>query len=275
MAGDHPRLQPTRVFLLEANPLVVSAITSLVENQDDLALERISEKGTDLIAATEDGIDIAVIAWDLADMKALEVLRRLKAKNSAVKSVVFSNNREPSALRQAVRLGARGYCYQQDDIDIFFTTLRAVAAGHICIPYFDFSGARTPRYSRPWLDESADRQSDRHVGKHREVLSQEHLRKTQCAQPVDGRGALDARDSELTDDGRRHAPAMSTGDSRQRSDRRLAMREAAPSHPASGPSTDHRHGQNRFHGGLDPGLCTLPRNGYEAAMIALKGILRR
>ena len=139
MAGNHPRLQPTRVFLLEANPLVVSGITSLVQDQPDLALERISEKGSDLIAATEDGIDIAVIAWDLADMKALEVLRRLKAKNSAVKSVVFSNNREPSALRQAVRLGARGYCYQQDDIDIFFTTLRAVAAGHICIPFIDFA----------------------------------------------------------------------------------------------------------------------------------------
>ena len=44
-----------------------------------------------------------------------------------------------SGAPQAVRLGARGYCYQQDDIDIFFTTLRAVAAGHICIPYFDFS----------------------------------------------------------------------------------------------------------------------------------------
>ncbi|MBO0903335.1 LuxR C-terminal-related transcriptional regulator [Jiella sonneratiae] len=139
MAEDHLRSQSTRVFLLEANPLVVSAITGLVAEEADLSLARISDRGTDLITAAEDGIDLAVIAWELADMKAVDVLRRLKAKNSSIRSVVFSNNREPAALRQAVRLGARGYCYQQDDIGIFFTTLRAVAAGHICIPYIDLA----------------------------------------------------------------------------------------------------------------------------------------
>lgn len=139
MDGASSQSQPTRVFLLEANPLVVSAISSLVEEQGDLSLARISTRGSDLIAASEEGIDLAVIAWELADMKALDVLRRLKSKNSSIRSVVFSNNREPSALRQAVQLGARGYCYQQDDIAIFFTTVRAVAAGHICIPYVDLA----------------------------------------------------------------------------------------------------------------------------------------
>ncbi|MCQ0986150.1 LuxR C-terminal-related transcriptional regulator [Jiella marina] len=139
MAEDHPRSQTTRVFLLEANPLVVSAITGLIEKEDDLVLDRVSDRGSDLIAASEESVDLAVIAWDLADMKAVDVLRRLRSKNSSVKAIVFSSNRDPSALRQAVRLGARGYCYQQDDIAIFFTTVRAVAAGHICIPYMDIA----------------------------------------------------------------------------------------------------------------------------------------
>ncbi|MBO0663808.1 response regulator transcription factor [Jiella sp. MQZ9-1] len=139
MAEQHPRSQSTRVFLLEANPLVVSAISGLVAEEEDLKLTRVTDRGTDLITATDDDIDLAVIAWELADMKAVEVLRRLKAKNSPIRAVVFSNNREPSALRQAVRLGARGYCYQQDDVKIFFTTLRAVAAGQICIPYIDLA----------------------------------------------------------------------------------------------------------------------------------------
>ncbi|XCG52538.1 response regulator transcription factor (plasmid) [Mesorhizobium sp. WSM2240] len=126
-----------RIFLIDANPLVISAIVEVITAQPDLAIARTSDRGDDLLKAEETAFDLAVLAWDLADVKAPEILRKLKANGSTVKTVIFSNNRDPSALRQAVRLGARGFCFQHEPAGILVNTVRAVAAGHFCIPYID------------------------------------------------------------------------------------------------------------------------------------------
>jgi DNA-binding NarL/FixJ family response regulator len=126
-----------RIFLIDANPLVISAIGKVITAEPDLAIARTSDRGDDLLKADETAFDLAVLAWDLADAKAPEILRKLKATGSTVKTVIFSNNRDPSALRQAVRLGARGFCFQHEPAGILLNAVRAVAVGHFCIPYID------------------------------------------------------------------------------------------------------------------------------------------
>jgi DNA-binding NarL/FixJ family response regulator len=127
----------TRIFLIDANPLVISAIVEIISAEPDLAIARTSDRGDDLLKADETAFDLAVLAWDLADAKAPEILRNLKTNESTVKTVIFSNNRDPCALRQAVRLGAHGFCFQHEPAGILLNTVRVVAAGHFCIPYID------------------------------------------------------------------------------------------------------------------------------------------
>ena len=129
----------TRIFLIDANPLVISAIVALVTTEPDLALMHTSSRGEDLFETDEKAFDVAVLAWDLADAKAPEILRKLKASGRATRTVIFSNNREASALRQAVRLGTHGFCFQHEFAAILLNTVRVVAAGHFCIPFIDIA----------------------------------------------------------------------------------------------------------------------------------------
>ena len=134
-----PVVRTTRIFLVDANPLVISAIVALVTTEPDLVVAHTGNCGDDLLKADETAFDVAVLAWDLADAKVPAVLRKLKADGRTTRTVIFSNNRDDSALRQAVRLGAHGFCFQHESAAILLNTVRAVAAGHFCIPYIDIA----------------------------------------------------------------------------------------------------------------------------------------
>lgn len=131
---------PVRVYLAEPNPLVVSALSALFENDARFELARVVETGAGVLDCTGDDFDLLVLAWQLNDMCASEILRTMRAQRSDLPVTIFSSTRDLDAVRQAVRLGARGYCYQFDDPSILFDTLHAVANGRICVPFIDVTG---------------------------------------------------------------------------------------------------------------------------------------
>lgn len=128
---------PIRVLLAEPNPLVVSALTLCFEAAPRLALVGTAASGAQVLEADPAGIDVAVLAWQLSDMSAPDVLRALKARGSALRVTVFANTRDLGHVRQAVRLGALGFCYQFDDPAVLFDTVHAVANGRLCVPFID------------------------------------------------------------------------------------------------------------------------------------------
>jgi DNA-binding NarL/FixJ family response regulator len=67
------------------------------------------------------------------------VLAELQRRKLAARCVIFSNDHDTAILKQCVRLGVQGFCYQFDDPCIIFDTMIAVAHGRICIPYVDVS----------------------------------------------------------------------------------------------------------------------------------------
>lgn len=139
MDGSTMAAVKCRLFYVDSNPLVRSAIQALALAEEDLAIVGTSDLGADLLAADESEFDVAIIAWDMSDMKAPDLLRRLKARHSTVKTVIFCNTRDTSALRLAVRLGVHGFCFQHDKPSVLFNAIRLVAGGNICVPFIDFS----------------------------------------------------------------------------------------------------------------------------------------
>jgi DNA-binding NarL/FixJ family response regulator len=83
--------------------------------------------------------DLAILGWRLTDMDGGEVLAELQRRQLFARVVIFANDHDISILKQCVRLGAYGFCYQFDDPQILFETLMAVAHGRICVPYVDVS----------------------------------------------------------------------------------------------------------------------------------------
>ena len=128
---------PVRILLAEANPFVVSALTSCFDGDDRFRLVGSVDRGDAVLAINPDTVDVVVLAWQLADMLAPDVLRAIKARGSSLPVTVFSNSRDLGHVRLSVRLGALGFCYQFDEPSVLFDTLHAVANGRICVPFID------------------------------------------------------------------------------------------------------------------------------------------
>lgn len=138
-----------RVVVAERNPLVVSALREMLECDGRFDLLGAVQSGTqflELAATTQ--FDVAVIGWKLADMDGADVLTEVQSRQLGVRITVFSNDHDIGILKQCVRLGAQGYCFQFDDPPVIFETILAVAHGRICIPYIDINKVNDTPLSR-------------------------------------------------------------------------------------------------------------------------------
>ena len=129
---------PVRTALAEPNPLIVAALGALFARDPRFVLAATVTRGADLIAAAERGeVDLAVVAWRLADGGAADLLREVRSRGLGLRVTILADDRDLGLVRRAVRLGAQGYCFQFDEPAILFDTLHAVAHGRICIPAID------------------------------------------------------------------------------------------------------------------------------------------
>ncbi|MBA8907968.1 LuxR C-terminal-related transcriptional regulator [Aminobacter ciceronei] len=128
-----------RVLIAERNPLVLSALREMIERDPRFALAECVQAGSALLQAASERaeFDVAVVGWKLADMDGADVLAAIQERGLPTRVTIFSNDHDIGILKQAVRLGAHGFCFQFDDPAILFDTIQAVAHGRICIPYID------------------------------------------------------------------------------------------------------------------------------------------
>ncbi|MBB6469400.1 DNA-binding NarL/FixJ family response regulator [Aminobacter lissarensis] len=133
-----PEGKAIRVAIAERNPLVVAALCEIIGRDSRFVTAGCTESGCALLkSAAEPNFDVAVVGWKLSDMGGADVLSELRRRGLAVRVVIFANDHDLGILKQAVRLGAQGFCFQFDDPAILFDTIQVVAQGRICIPYID------------------------------------------------------------------------------------------------------------------------------------------
>ncbi|TGV15115.1 response regulator transcription factor [Mesorhizobium sp. M8A.F.Ca.ET.173.01.1.1] len=129
-----------KVMIADRNPLVLSALCDMIKKDQRFELAQCVQSGEAFIKAAAEPVsafDVAVVGWKLSDMDGGEVLAALRRLELHVRVVVFSNEHDIAILKQCVRMGAQGFCYQFDDPCILFETLLVVARGRICIPFID------------------------------------------------------------------------------------------------------------------------------------------
>jgi DNA-binding NarL/FixJ family response regulator len=147
MTGD----SKFRVLIAERNPLVVAALGDMINRDSRFELVGSVQNGEaflDAVAVGDPAFDVAVLGWKLSDMDGGGVLAELQRRKLFARVVIFSNDHDIAILKQCVRLGVQGFCYQFDDPCILFDTLIAVAHGRICIPYVDVSKINETPLSR-------------------------------------------------------------------------------------------------------------------------------
>jgi DNA-binding NarL/FixJ family response regulator len=138
------------VLIAERNPLVIAAVRDLIGRDERFSFAGSVQSGDAFIEAAAKQpamFDLAIVGWRLSDMNGGEVLMELKNRQLTPRVIIFSNDHDVGILKQCVRLGAQGFCYQFEDPLILFQTLVAVANGRICIPYTDVTKIGETRLS--------------------------------------------------------------------------------------------------------------------------------
>ncbi|MBZ9765029.1 response regulator transcription factor [Mesorhizobium sp. CA8] len=142
---------PKRVLIAERNQLVISALRDIISRDERFDFIAGIHSGTAFLKALEEtqtAFDVAILGWKLSDMNAGELLIELRRRQFATRVVIFSEDHDMGILKQCVRLGAHGFCYQFDGPGILFDTVAAVANGRICVPSIDISKINETPLSR-------------------------------------------------------------------------------------------------------------------------------
>ncbi|TGP20143.1 MULTISPECIES: response regulator transcription factor [unclassified Mesorhizobium] len=146
-----PEKSRFRILIGERNPLVVAALGDMISRDDRFDLVGSVQAGEAFLraaSASTPQFDLAVLGWKLSDMDAGAVMTEMQRRSLHARLVIFSNDHDIAILKQCVRLGVQGFCYQFDDPAILFDTLVAVANGRICVPYLDVSKINDTPMSR-------------------------------------------------------------------------------------------------------------------------------
>jgi len=138
-----------RVLVAERNPLIVAALREMIGRDARFVLADCVQTGAAFLSGAEAGqFDVGLIGWKLPDMGGAQILSELRARGLPTRVTIFSAYHDIAIVKQAVRLGAQGFCFQFDDPAILFETILAVSHGRICIPSIDIARINETPLSR-------------------------------------------------------------------------------------------------------------------------------
>lgn len=139
VAGQRPR-----IAIADKNPVVRAGIQDFVVRDGRFEVAGVMSTGAAFLAFTEEHpVDIGLIGWALPDMNGGEILAALKRRHSSLRIVIYTGEPGKEVLRQAVRLGARGFISKSDEPEVLLEAIAAVSRGRMSLPYVDLQALTT------------------------------------------------------------------------------------------------------------------------------------
>ena len=125
-----PAAQPTRVLLVDDQPLFRRAIATLIAEQPDFVVVGEATNGVEALErARALQPDLVVMDIEMPIMNGVEAVRLLRDELPLVKVVVLTVSEAEDYLFDAVRFGAHGYLLKDLQPEQLYDMLRAVTRG--------------------------------------------------------------------------------------------------------------------------------------------------
>ncbi|MBI4967098.1 MAG: response regulator transcription factor [Rhodospirillales bacterium] len=129
---------PIEIAIAEKNPLLQSSLARLFEGDTRFKLAAVCADGREFVAYCEQHpIAIGILGWEMPNLDGKGVLQALKGKPGAPRLIVYTGSPNPDVPRQAMALGAAGFCSKKDQPEVLLDTIVAVAAGRMVFPFID------------------------------------------------------------------------------------------------------------------------------------------
>jgi two-component system nitrate/nitrite response regulator NarP len=126
------------IAIADKSPIVQSGLRAIFENDDRFHVVAVAADGERFMAAIERlSFDVAVIGWEMPYQSGSAVLRALRGREDAPRIVIYTGSQDLDVPRQAMALGAAGFCHKSDPPERLVETVVAVARGRMAFPYVD------------------------------------------------------------------------------------------------------------------------------------------
>ncbi len=126
------------VAIADKSPIVQSGLRTLFENDGRFRVVAVAADGERFMEAINRlSFDIGIIGWEMPYLDGRAVLQALRGREDAPRVVVYTGSRERDAPRQAMALGAAGFCHKSDPPERLLDTVLAVAQGRMAFPFVD------------------------------------------------------------------------------------------------------------------------------------------
>lgn len=130
MSGENPAGRVSRVLVADDHPLVVSALSSLISNEEELEVVGQVGSFSELWDALQKASpDVLVLDIGMPGGNAVDALRRIAKRHSGVRVLVLSGFPEEEFVVRMIDAGADGYVRKESDPATLIDAVRRVARG--------------------------------------------------------------------------------------------------------------------------------------------------
>lgn len=130
--------RPIDLVIAEKNPLLQTSLSRLFAEDDRFCVVAMAADGERFLAAVERlAFDVGVIGWEMPYLDGRGVLQALRGRDNAPRIIVYTGSPNPDVPRQAMALGAAGFCSKNEPPAHLIETILAVAAGRMVFPFID------------------------------------------------------------------------------------------------------------------------------------------
>jgi DNA-binding NarL/FixJ family response regulator len=125
-----------KILVIDDHVLIRQAMQGVLKKvrRDATLLEAPNSKEAMQIIAAQPDIDFVLLDLTLPDRDGFSVFTELRERYPAIAIVVLSAVQDPSNVRKALELGARGYIPKSAHGDVILNALRLVISGGVYVP---------------------------------------------------------------------------------------------------------------------------------------------
>ena len=125
---------PLRILLVDDHAVVRAGCKALLENQEDLRVVAEADSGEAACRQfIEHAPDVVIMDLSMPGVGGIEAIRRIVARQSDARVLVFSMHEDTLFVEQALQAGARGYIGKRSAPLVLVEAVRQIASGNIYI----------------------------------------------------------------------------------------------------------------------------------------------
>lgn len=140
-----------RVLIVDDHPIITSGCRAVFSDDPDIELLEASDAASGEQMFLTGDPDICIIDINLPTVSGFELARRIQARDSDVRIIMFSMNDDPIFAARAIEAGAKGYVSKTGDPLDLVEAVHEVAQGGTYLPP---TMARNLAFAAPALSQS-------------------------------------------------------------------------------------------------------------------------